>query len=249
MFTWIYALISVTIVSSLSLLGLFFLSIKPTFLERLSLFMVSFAVGGLFGDAFIHLLPVTFSHFGTNLFSSWLVLSGLLLFFILEKFLRWRHHHFSHLSPSGSHPLVIINLIGDLTHNFIDGLIIGASYLVSPSLGITTTLAIVLHEIPHEIGNFGIFINQGLSPLKAVLLNFSTAIIAVLGTLVALIIGTHANNFAYYLIPLTAGGFVYIAGSDLIPELHQHLRLSFSFIQFILIIAGLTIMSLLTLVD
>lgn len=246
MFIWIYALISVLIVSLISLIGVFFIFLKKNQLEKLSFLMVSFAVGSLFGDAFIHLIPASFEKFGTKLVSPFLILVGILFFFILEKFLRWRHcHSVECKTHPHHHPIVLINLIGDLAHNFIDGLLIGASFLVSIPLGIATALAIILHEIPHEVGNFGIFINKGVAKKKAILLNFFTGITSIIGVIFSLWIGSIISDFAYYLLPVTAGGFIYIAGSDLVPELHLKIKAKESINQFFFIILGIFIMFLL----
>jgi zinc and cadmium transporter len=246
MFTWIYALASVIVVSLISLIGVFFIFFKKDQLEKLSFLMVSFAVGSLFGDAFIHLIPEAFKHFDNELISPILILLGILIFFILEKFLLWHHCHFSECEKHlHHHPLVIINIIGDLVHNFIDGLLIGASFLVSIPLGIATALAIILHEIPHEVGNFGIFISKGVAKKRAIFLNFLTGLAAVLGTIFALSLGNYFPSFSYFLIPLTAGGFIYVAGSDLVPELHHKISFKESFGQFFFIILGISIMFLL----
>lgn len=150
---WIYTIISVILVSAISLIGIFTLFFNKNIPKKILLFLVSFAVGGLFGDAFIHLLPESFEKLGTNLTTSLYIVLGILIFFVLEKFIRWRHCHIA--APEGHpHPVVVMNLIGDGVHNLVDGMLIGASYTVSIPIGISTTLAIILHEIPQEIGDF-----------------------------------------------------------------------------------------------
>jgi zinc and cadmium transporter len=246
--TWSYTLISVVIVSAISLVAVIFLALGEDKIRKLLLFMVSFAAGGLFGDAFIHLLPESFAKLGSNLFTSLLILSGILFFFILEKFIHWRHCHNINFAEH-THPMVMINLIGDGAHNLIDGMLIAASYAVSIPLGITTTLAVILHEIPHEIGNFGVLVHGGLAVRKALLFNFITALTAVAGAVIALTIGPLIHGFTVALIPITAGGFIYIAGSDLIPELKHEVELSHSILQLISIILGIGVMSLLILLE
>jgi len=245
---WVYAIISVVLVSLISLIGVFTLSFKKERLKKVLTFLVSFAVGGLFGDAFLHLLPESFEKLGITIKTSALVLLGILTFFILEKFLRWRHCHIP-TSKEHSHPLFAMNLVGDTVHNFFDGIIIGASFLVSIPIGITTTLAIIFHEIPQEIGDFGIFLYWGVPIKKALVLNFLSALSAIFGTIASLILGPKIGGYIFSLLPFTAGGFLYIAGSDLIPELHHEVSLSTSFWQFILIIFGISIMALLTLLE
>lgn len=210
--------------------------------------MVAFAVGALFGDVFIHLLPESFEKIGANLTTALLVISGFLVFFILEKFIRWRHVG-SAAGEKQVRPVVTMNLIGDAAHNLIDGMLIAASYMVSVPIGITTTLAILLHEIPQEIGDFGILVHGGLSVRKALLFNLMAATLAIFGALITLVIGEQFRDFAAYLLPLTAGGFIYIAGPDLIPELQQERKISVSVVQLIALLLGIAIMALLTLLE
>lgn len=238
---WLYSLISVLIVSLISLIGIFFMVLKAEQLKKILLFLVSFAVGGLFAGAFVHLIPEAFEHFGINYLVPVLVLVGILIFFALEKFLRWRHCHIM-TSAEHPHPVVTMNIIGDAVHNFIDGLMIGASYSVSIPIGITTTLAVILHEIPQEIGDFGILIYGKLSVKKALTYNFLSALTAVIGVVISIYIGNYVTNYSYFLLPLTAGGFIYIAGSDLIPELQHDTKPTRSAIQFISIIFGFALM-------
>lgn len=243
---WIYSLVSVSIVSAISLIGIFTLLFKRNFMQNILLFLVSFAVGGLFGDAFIHLLPESFEKLGINLTTSSLVLAGILIFFVLEKFIRWRHCHVP-TSEQHPHPVVFMNLVGDGVHNLIDGMLIGAAYLVSIPIGIATTIAVILHEIPQEMGNFGVLIHGGLTIRKALLFNFLTALTAIAGTILSLTVGPHLHGYALYMMPITAGGFLYIAGSDLIPELHQESSTVHSIIQFLSILLGIGVMALLLL--
>lgn len=248
MIIWIYTILSVTLVSLISLIGALFLSVNEKTLKKILIFFVSFAVGGLLGDAFIHLIPESFEKLGANVFTSLLILAGIFIFFTLEKFVRWRHCHIP-ISENHIHPLATMNLIGDAAHNFIDGMLIGASYLVNIPLGISTTIAIILHEIPQEVGEFGVLLHSGMSAKKALLLNFLSAIIAFIGAIFALLIASQFQNFAVYLLPITAGGFIYIAGSDLMPELQHETKISSSAYQFISILAGIGMLALLTLIE
>jgi zinc and cadmium transporter len=243
---WVYTLISVIVVSAVSLIAVFFLSVNEATIKKLLLFLVSFAVGGLFGDALIHLLPESFEKLDSRLVSSFLVLAGILIFFILEKFIHWRHCHDIDCEEH-THPVVTVNIIGDATHNLIDGMLVAASYSVSIPLGFTTTIAVILHEIPHEIGNFGVLVHGGLPVKKALLYNFLSALAAILGAIITLVIGPQVKGFAEVLLPITAGGFIYVAGSDLIPELKHEVHISHSILQLIAIIFGIILMSLLTL--
>jgi len=241
---WIYTLVSVFIVSLISLIGIFTLSLKRERLKKILLLLVSFSAGGLFGDAFIHLLPESFGRLGVNLITSLYIMLGVLIFFSLEKFVRWRHCHITG-SEEHLHPIVTMNLVGDTVHNLIDGMVIGGSYLVNIPLGITTTIAVILHEIPQEIGDFGVLVHGGLDINRAIIFNFLSALAAVLGAIISLVIGPKVEGFSLALLPITAGGFLYIAGSDLIPELQHDVKVSTSLWQFVLIILGVAIMSML----
>ncbi|MEI8067595.1 MAG: ZIP family metal transporter [Candidatus Shapirobacteria bacterium] len=254
MLPFIFSLIAALLVSLISLISVFFIFIKTPILKKLTLFFVSFAIGGLLGDAFIHLLPQSFEKLGANLGTSFLIIVGILIFFIIEKVLRWRHCHdidCSHDHLDGQNKSIItLSLVGDTVHNMIDGMIITASFMVSIPVGITTTLAVILHEIPQEIGHFGIFIHNGLSIFKAVTYNLFSALASIIGVILTIFLGSHVANFYLYLIPITAGGFIYLASSDLIPELHRHkTKISHSGIQLFFILLGVALMSLLVFVE
>ena len=147
------------------------------------------------------------------------------------------------------HPVALMNLVGDSLHNLIDGMIIAGSYLASVPLGIATTIAVVLHEIPQEMGDFGVLLHGGFNKTRALLFNFITALTAVLGAVIALVIGSNIENFSLVAISITIGGFIYIAGSDLIPELHRTcVPASKSVAQLIAFVGGMFVMLLLLLV-
>jgi zinc and cadmium transporter len=220
MMAWLLGLISVIVISVVSLTGVIVLWLKNKQLEKILLYLVSFSVGGLFGDAFIHLIPEAIEESGFGISVSLLILSGILFSFVVEKFLQWRH---CHIPTSNEHPhsFAYMNLFGDAVHNLIDGLIVGGSYLVSIPIGVSTTLAVVFHEIPQEIGDFGVLIHGGFAKKKAVWFNFLTALAAILGAVIAFVVGATIEGFIPLLIPFAAGNFIYIAGSDLIPELRR----------------------------
>ena len=243
---WFYSMVSVTIVSMLSLMGVFALVLQGDKLHRITLFLVSFAVGGLLGDAFIHLIPESLVQHGSTLAVSLYILAGVLGFFLLEKYVLWRHFHVQ-AEDRKVDAVVPMILLGDSVHNFIDGAVIGASYLVNIPLGVTTTLAVVLHELPHEIGDFGVLVHGGLSVRRALLLNFLTALTAIAGTVVSLAVGPYLQGYTETIVPLTAGGFIYIACADLIPELQDEVSPWRSLLQLLCILGGIGIMVLLVL--
>jgi len=241
--TWFYSLISVFIVSLISLIGIFTISIKQELLKKFLQFFVSFAAGALLGDVFIHLLPEMVANQQFNLTGSLFILLGIIIFFILEKIICWRH---CHIPTSKNHPhhLGIMNLVGDGLHNFIDGVIIATSFITNVSLGIVTTLAVIFHEIPQEIGDFSVLLYAGYPKKKALIFNFISACTAILGSILTLIIGLRFGSLSGYMVPLTAGGFIYIASADLIPELQKEQQLKKTISQLIGLFAGIIIMLL-----
>ncbi len=217
---WLYSLASVAIVSLISLVGILTFSLKEEYMKRGVLYLVSLSAGGLFGDAFVHMIPEALEEGEFGIHVSMLILLGITSSFVVEKFLHWRHCHIP-TSEEHPHSFAYMNLFGDAVHNFIDGLIIGGSYLVTLPFGAATTLAVIFHEIPQEIGDFGVLRYGGFTKYRALAFNFSTALTAVFGAIVALSLGVLAQDFIPLLIPFAAGNFIYIAGSDLIPELRR----------------------------
>jgi len=239
--SYIYALLGVVVVNVVSLIGVFTLSIKEETMRKYIFLLVSLAVGALLGDAFIHLIPEAFETSSNPLTVSLLVIAGLVVFFILEKFMHW-HHHGDDTQEQDIHPVGKLVLLSDGVHNFIDGIIIGISFLVSVPLGIATTLAVILHEIPQEIGDFAVLLHAGYTRKRALWLNFLSALTAVLGTLVAFMLGEAGESFTNWVLPIAAGGFIYIAVADLIPELHKTKKINHSFFQLLALILGVVLM-------
>jgi len=227
--TWAYTLVAVSVVSLLSLVGVLTIARDRKRLESLLGVLVSLAAGVLLGSAMIHLLPEAADQLSNDLLVSGLFLAGFLGFFLLEGSLWQHHHHFGdepHV-PQGHahghhHPVVAMNLIGDGAHNFIDGMVIAAAFAADARLGLVTTLAVVAHEVPQEIGDFGVLVFGGLSVRKALWFNFLSSTMAIAGALLVLTVGGRFQNLIAVLLPLTAGSFLYIAAADLIPELHRH---------------------------
>ena len=237
---WLYALVSVLVVSLISFIGIFTFSLKAEKLQKVLIYFVAFSAGALFAGAFLHLIPEVVEKTGFNLRIPIFILLGIIIFFIIEKIVCWNHCHIP-ITKTHVHSFAIMNLVGDTFHNFLDGLIIAASYLVSVPLGITTTFAVIIHEIPQEISDFGILIYGGFSKRKALLINFATALTAVLGAVIGLLLSGFIEGVEFILAPIAAGGFIYIAGSDLIPELHKEFQLKKSIWQLIVFILGILV--------
>jgi zinc and cadmium transporter len=233
-------LVALVIISGLSLVGAVTLTVAPKTLRKSLIVLVAFAAGALLGDAFVHIVPeVAESKTGFDLAASLSLIAGVVVFFTLEKVLHWHHSHLP--SEEVMHPVATMNLIGDGLHNFIDGAIVAAAFSVSLEVGIATAIAVALHEIPQELGDFAILVHAGLTPKRALLLNFATALTAVAGGIATLALASVAS-IERPLLPFTAGAFVYIASTDLIPELHKEPEPGKSAIQVLSLVAGVATM-------
>lgn len=246
---WLASFGSVITVSAISLLGILVIPIRERKLNYILLYLVSFAVGAMLGDVFLHLLPEAVEEArGFSLSISFYALLGIAASFVMEKILHWRHFHAPESSRRHS-PLAVMNLVGDGVHNFIDGLIIATSYIVSIPVGIASTIAVILHEIPQEIGDFGVLLHSGFSKKQALTFNFITALTALVGAFIAFVLSYRSKTLTMFFIPFAAGNFIYIAGSDLIPELHKEVGLKKIILQFFSFMIGIGIMYLLTYVQ
>lgn len=227
-------------ISALSLVGAVTLAVAPKTLRKSLIVLVAFAAGALLGDAFVNILPeVAEAEHGFDLFASLSVVGGVVVFFVLEKVLHWHHSHLP--AEEVLHPVATMNLVGDGLHNFIDGAIVAAAFTVSPQVGIATAIAVALHEIPQELGDFAILLHGGLAPRRALLLNFATGLAAVAGGAAVLLFASVAA-IERPLLPFTAGAFVYIASTDLIPELHKEPEPGKSAVQVVALVAGVATM-------
>lgn len=219
-------LIAVVGISLISIVGALLLVMKRDKIQRWLPFMVAVAAGALLGDTFLHLIPHAVAQAGgfTNEIAWW-ILGGVIGFFVIESLIHWHHHgeDVHEHGPDGVHSLGWMNLLGDFVHNFIDGLIIAGAFLLSPEAGWATTIAVLLHEIPQEFGDFGVLLHAGFKPRTALLLNLGSGLSAVLGALIVLAIG-HSVDVESTLGPLAAGGFIYIACADLVPELRTRAK-------------------------
>ncbi len=253
---YLYVFIAILIVSLTSLVGVIAFIFSKRILNLLVPILVSVAVGAMLGDAFIHLIPEAFKSADNPLIVSLLIITGMLIFFILEKFLYWHHSHGEH-DISEYHdcdhkdekgcvrPVGRMVLISDGFHNFIDGMIIATGFIVSTPVGIATTIAVLLHEIPQELGDFGVLLHAGFSKKRALFVNFLSAILAFLGALIALVLEGVIDNMVQWIIPIAAGSFIYIATADLIPELHKTTEFKKSLIQFSAFLLGIVLMIIL----
>jgi zinc and cadmium transporter len=233
-----YIIFATFIVSLISFVGVVSLAVKDKILNKILLVLIGLSAGALMGGALLHLLPEAVEE-NSELEVYVLVLVGFILFFLIEKVLHWRH---CHKGQCDVHTFHYMNLVGDSVHNFIDGLIMAASYVVSLPLGITTTIAIATHEIPQEIGDFAVLLYGGFSKKKAILLNFVVALTAVMGGIVGFFISSLVENIVIYILPFAAGGFIYIAATDLVPEIRKELDMKKYMATLLVFICGILIM-------
>ena len=235
-----FVFVSILVVSLVSLTGVFLLSLHQVFLRKALLTLVAFATGALFANVFLHVLPETVETAGDIHTAFGLVLFGIILSFGIEKFVYWHHCH--NLDCSHANPVGTMLLIGDGVHNFMDGMLIATTYLVDIQLGIATTIAVILHEIPQEIGDFAVLLHSGFSRGRALFWNFASALTAFFGAALVLGLEVSIQGIEEVLLPIVAGNFLYIAGSDLIPELHKESRSTNALMQLIAMIAGIALM-------
>jgi len=234
-------ILSTLIVSLISLLGIVTLALKKNILKKILLILVAFAAGSLLGAAFFDILPEVIGEFGFNNFTY--VLLGIMIFFVAEKYIHWHH---CHKGDCDVKPLAYLNLIGDGIHNLIDGSLIAASYIHNFNLGIVTTLAVIFHEIPQELGDFAILIHGGFTPKKALFFNFLSALVAIIGSSVTILFCNSFGNLIPILLSVAAGGFIYLALVDIIPEIHKEDDNKTVFIQSVSLMLGLVVMFLLS---
>jgi len=245
--TLVYILIATFLISLVSFIGALTLFFKKELMDKALLILVAFSAGALIGGAFLHLIPEAIKEVGLDeggILKIFLyLLLGFCIFFVLEQFINWHHHH------STSHPEIksfsYLILISDGVHNFIDGFIIAASFVIAFPVGIITVLAVVLHEVPQELGDFGVLIYGGFKKSKALFLNFLTGLIAVFGGIAGFFLSERIGDSIVFLLPFAAGNFIYIACSDLIPEIKRKETSKKSLIYFFVFLLGISLMLLL----
>jgi len=249
--TLIYILIATFLISAIAFIGALTLFLKQELLNKVLLILVSFSAGALIGGAFLHLIPEAIIKVGIEegeILKVFLYLIfGFAVFFILEQFISWHHHH-DCVDCEKVAPFSYLVLISDGFHNFIDGFIIAASFIISFPVGLVTTLAVALHEIPQEIGDFGVLVYGGMKRTKALLLNFLSALVVVFGGIAGFFLSERIGDSIVFLLPFAAGNFIYIAASDLIPEIKNNKTSQNSITCFFLFLLGIILMLLLKLI-
>jgi zinc and cadmium transporter len=244
----IYPIMSVIVVSLISLIAAVPLLLKKKLSERTLLFLLSMSVGVLLSTVFLNFLPEIFEH-EYHLSVGLVILLGFFLMFILEKLVHWHHSKKCEHGECGhghAYNLAPINLIGDGIHNFIDGLVIAGAYSVNIVVGLVSTVSIIFHEVPQEIADFGVLLYSGMSKKKAIVFNFLSALTSLIGVIVGLLLVNKLHGFTEFVIPFAAGNFIYIAASNLTPQLHRHCGMKDSLIHLVAILLGILIVVLMT---
>ncbi|MEM4727376.1 MAG: ZIP family metal transporter [Candidatus Bathyarchaeia archaeon] len=251
----VYIILSTILVSIPSLVGVSALSIREETLHRFLIFLIAFSAGAIMGAVYFDLLPEAMEQLESQVALDYIAL-GFILFFILERLIYWYHGHghseeieSTAFEVTNIKGFVYLNLFGDAIHNFLDGLIIAASYMISFELGISTTIAVFFHEFPQEMGDYGLLVYGGLSSFKALILNFLIALISILGGAVGILLTGNFQGIGGVLIALSAGGFIYLGASELIPEIKRQKGITKSFSQLAFFLLGIIFMRFLKLIS
>ncbi len=237
-----YSFIASILVSLVSLVGVALLSFGTKRIEKYLSLLVAFSAGTLLGDAFLHMIRESLEGIGYDSTAALFILGGFIFSFIIERFVHWHH---CHTGQEHKHRLATMNLVGDSIHNLLDGFAIAVSFAVSLPVGIATTLAIILHEIPQEMGDFAVLLYSGFSKRKAIIFNLVTALTAVVGVGIGLVAISAFQSIEKQLLLFAAGNFIYIAATDIMPELNRHDGIRRGIAHLIAILAGIGVMYLL----
>ncbi len=272
----IYGFLSIFLIGCLSLVGLFLVSIKERTLDGILFILVAFATGTILASALFDLIPESIHHLeeliegGSSISENYVfgfIILGYVVFFVLERFVYWFHGHahqkgeelvcYDTLTEGSDKTVkergkvksfVFLNLVGDGLHNFLDGLIIMVAFLTGFANGVVVSLAVLFHELPQEIGDFGILLYGGFSKKKALGFNFLSAMIAMLGGILAFILSGTLEIFNMFFLAFSGGGFLYLASTELMPELLKEKKLKKSIIQSIVFVCGILLIIMLVLV-
>ena len=234
-FLWIF--FSGILMSAIALVGSVTLFLSEATLKKLLLPLVALAAGTLLGGALFHMIPAGIEKSGNQLSIYLWILLGFTLFLALEQFLHWHH---CHRAPSEHRPLTYLILIADGVHNFIGGLAVAGAFLIDVRVGVSTWLAAAAHEVPQELGDFGILIHGGWKKGSALLYNFLSALTFLVGGVVA-----YGASFTFdvtFLLPFAAGNFIYIAAADLIPEIKHEESAALNVIHFLSFLVGIALL-------
>lgn len=228
--------------SIFSLCGGFILLAKRAIHPRMVHGLSAFAGGVLLATAFLDLLPEAIREGGETNAVLFFALLGIVIFFFAERFLHWTHRHHHDDEKIATKPIVPLVIFGDSMHNFIDGVVIAITFMTDPHLGILTTFAVAAHEIPQEIGDFGIMLRAGVGRSRIILYNIFSSLAAFAGAILAFSIGSFIEGYLPLLLAVTAGFFIYIASSDIIPDIHEENKRGFAVFESMLLVLGIIVL-------
>ena len=228
------------LMSAIALVGGVTLVLSEQTLQRLLLPLVAFAAGSLLGGAFFHMIPAALAAGLNDVAVYALILAGFAVFFGLEQFLHWHHCH--RADTACKKPLTYLILIGDGLHNLLGGMAVAGTFLIDIRLGIVTWLAAAAHEVPQELGDFGVLVHGGWERRRALFYNVLSALTFLVGGLVAY--GASLRVDVSFLVPFAAGNFIYIGAADLIPEVKAHADLRANIVHFAAFVAGAALLLL-----
>jgi zinc and cadmium transporter len=225
----------------ISLIGGSLLLLRQRTATKLADYATPFAAGALLSAVFLDLLKDGLEVTDSNLLLK-ATLMGMVIFFLAERFLHWFHHHHGHEGEDASKALIVV---GDTAHNALDGIAIASAFLLSPATGVITTIAVAAHEIPQEIGDFGLLLSKGMSRKKVMLVNLFSALATTLFALITYALGSSERLPTGFMIGLSAGFLLYIAASDIIPEIHERASKQKLFdLKPLLLLAGVAIVAI-----
>jgi zinc and cadmium transporter len=237
-------IILATLVDGLvAFIGVFSLGLNAKAFKWLLIMFVAFSAGALLAGAFFHIIPEALASLPA-MSVSFFILLGLVVFFLIERVLHWHHCHDENCDEHAiaEKPFSFLVLIGDGIHNFVDGIIISAAFIITVPFGIITTIVIIAHEIPQELGDFAVLVHGGFKKSKALMYNFLSQLTCVIGGILGFFFASIIHGAIPYILSFAAGGFIYIAASDLMPELHKEPKLDKAFFSFLFFLLGMGVM-------
>lgn len=235
-------ILSGLVISAISLVGASTFFLSDFYLKKALKPLVALSAGSLLGAAFFHLIPESVETFENSILTYVLIVSGFLSFFVLEQFLFWHHCHGAPGEHHHGKVLRVMVMVSDSVHNLVGGLAVGAGFMVSPQMGFITWIGEALHEIPQELGDFGVLIHSGWSRKKALLFNFLSGLAFLLGGILAYYLSRFIR--IDYFIPFSAGHFIYLSTVDLVPEINRQNHLAKTLLHFASFVTGLCVLFL-----
>ena len=245
MYILLWIILATVLDGLVAFIGVFSIGLKEKFFQKLILLFVAFSAGALLAGAFFHMIPEALQKISAQNVAFFIMI-GFLIFFVIERGLHWHHCHTQDcdVHKISTNPVSYLVLFGDGIHNFVDGIIISAGFIASVPLGIMTTIVIIAHEIHQELGNFAILVHGGFKKAKALLYNFFSQLTSVIGGVIGFFFVSRLEGAIPFILSFAAGGFIYIAASDLVPQLHKEPDIKKALASFVFFVLGIGAMVL-----